>query len=152
MLPAGNQDDAPISTAGVAGSAPLDESKRSFLRVVSHELRTPLNSILGFSEIIATELHGPLGSDKYREYAEIIHRSGEKLLRLVNQVVEIARFQSGDLELDIRPESLAPILAGLSEGLHETLAARRLQLLVPPCGEIEALADGRTLRALLQGL
>src|SRR6266851_4707061 len=71
----------------------LDEQKRSFLRMVSHELRTPLNSIIGFSEIISRELAGPLGSPQYKEYAEHVRQSGLKLLRLVNQVLEIARLE-----------------------------------------------------------
>ena len=73
----------------------MDEAKRSFLRMVSHELRTPLNSVIGFSEIISRELHGPIGDARYREHAEVIRESGLKLLKLVNQVLEIARLDAG---------------------------------------------------------
>lgn len=130
----------------------FEEQKRSFLRVVSHELRTPLNSILGFSEILASELYGPLGADQYRQYAEIIRSSGEKLLKLVNQVVEIARLQSGDIEFDLQAEPLAPIFETLGDGLHEALASRRLRLHLEPCQVDEVVADGRALRSVLANL
>src|ERR671921_685669 len=84
--------------------AAMDEQKRSFLRMVSHELRTPLNSILGFSEILTAELYGPLGASQYKEYAEIIHGSGQKLLKLVNQVLEIARLEGRTIEFDAEVE------------------------------------------------
>jgi signal transduction histidine kinase len=138
MLPAARQNDAPTPFA--AESAP-DVQTRSFLRVVSHELRTPLNSILGFSEILASELYGPLGGDQYRQYAEIIRSSGDKLLKLVNQVVEIARLQTGDIEFDIRTEPLAPIFQALGDGLQATL-----------CGDMEARFDRQSLSCVLTNL
>src|SRR4030081_2075407 len=79
----------------------LDDAKRSFLRMVSHELRTPLNSIIGFSEIISRELAGPLGSPQYKEYAEHVRQSGLKLMRLVNQVLEIARLEGHVTDIDL---------------------------------------------------
>src|ERR1700740_1529860 len=82
------------------------ERRRSFLRMVSHELRTPLNSILGFSEILSEELYGPLGAPQYKEYAQIIQGSGHKLLKLVNQVLEIARLESRAQPLDLGAEAL----------------------------------------------
>src|SRR5271170_4022955 len=71
-----------------------EEAKRSFLRMISHELRTPLNSIIGFSEVLKQELCGPLGSPQYKEYAGFISDSGEKMLKLVTQIVEIVRLES----------------------------------------------------------
>ncbi len=70
------------------------EAKRAFLRLISHALRTPLNSIIGFSEVIKNELCGPLGSPRYSEYAAFIGDSGAKMLKLVNQIVEIVRLES----------------------------------------------------------
>ncbi|MDB5461990.1 MAG: sensor histidine kinase [Phenylobacterium sp.] len=115
MPPAARSANAPPAPEGAhrarrkpAGSPTLEEQKRAFLRLVSHELRTPLNSILGFSEILAAELYGPLGAPQYKEYAQIIGGSGKKLLRLVNQVLEIGRLEG--LELDVRPEPVEPAL------------------------------------------
>ena len=82
-----------------AGDSPaIEREKLAFLRLVSHELRTPLNSILGFSEILSAELYGPLGAPQYREYADIIRGSGKKLLKLVNQVLELGRLEGLELE------------------------------------------------------
>jgi signal transduction histidine kinase len=103
--------DAPISAVSrprrrTGGAAAIEDQKRAFLRLVSHELRTPLNSILGFSEIISAELYGPLGAPQYKEYADIIRGSGKKLLRLVNQVLEIGRLEG--VELEVGPEAIEP--------------------------------------------
>jgi signal transduction histidine kinase len=139
--------------SGAATPAPMfDDQKRSFLRVVSHELRTPLNSILGFSEILASELYGPLGADQYRQYAEIIRSSGEKLLNLVNQVVEIARLQMGDIELNPQPQPLGPIIETLGESSQQMLADRKLRLQTELGDNAEVLADCRALRTVLANL
>ena len=109
---------APRKPADVAA---LEEQKRAFLRLVSHELRTPLNSILGFSEILAGELYGPLGARQYKEYAEIIGASGKKLLKLVNQVLEIGRLEG--IKLDLRPEPLEPAFDDAIAGTEADFAA-----------------------------
>jgi signal transduction histidine kinase len=66
---------------------------------MSHELRTPLNAILGFSEIFMQQLMGPLGSPKYMEYAGDIHGSGQHLLAIINDILDLAKAESGKLEL-----------------------------------------------------
>ena len=75
--------------AAVADSA----SKSRFLANMSHELRTPLNAILGFSDIMRTRLFGPL-SDRYAEYAELIHESGRHLTDLINDVLDISKLDA----------------------------------------------------------
>jgi len=152
MPQAARQNDGPSDRRDNPAAPQIEEQKRSFLRVVSHELRTPLNSILGFSEILASELYGPLGAEQYRQYAEIIHASGEKLLKLVNQVVEIARLQAGDIEFVLQLEPLAPILEKLSDGLENALTSRNLRLVIEPCTAFEARIDGRALREVLSNL
>ncbi len=70
---------------------------------MSHELRTPLNAILGFSEIIAQECFGPVGSDRYRDYAGDIHSSGAHLLSLINDLLDVAKIEAGKMELSPHP-------------------------------------------------
>jgi len=133
--------------------AALDERRRSFLRMVSHELRTPLNSILGFSEILTAELYGPLGAPQYKEYAAIIHGSGQKLLKLVNQVLEIARLEGNSIDFDVGPESLEAALDDVLLALKPELAARGVQVTIPGRGDLPAvMADGRGLRSVLTQL
>ena len=77
-------------------------SKSSFLTSMSHELRTPLNAILGFSSILMLETFGPMGSPRYKEYASDIHNSGEHLLSLVNDLLDMAKIEAGRMELEPR--------------------------------------------------
>src|SRR5690606_8088910 len=70
-------------------------AKTEFLANMSHELRTPLNAIIGFSEILAHELYGPLGSERYRDYAADIHSSGTHLLEVVNDILDISKVEAG---------------------------------------------------------
>ena len=74
-------------------------SKTAFLANMSHELRTPLNAILGFSEIIAQECFGPVGSERYRDYAGDIHASGAHLLSLINDLLDVAKIEAGRMEI-----------------------------------------------------
>jgi len=79
-------------------------SKTAFLANMSHELRTPLNAILGFSEIISQECFGPVGSERYRDYAGDIHASGAHLLSLINDLLDVAKIEAG--RMDIAPHAL----------------------------------------------
>jgi signal transduction histidine kinase len=134
----------------VTRNALLEDQKRSFLRLVSHELRTPLNSILGFSEILAAELYGPLGAPQYKEYAEIIHGSGQKLLKLVNQVLEIARLESRLQPIDLRPE---PLEAALDDVIGALVIGRGVTVRVIGRGRLPGvLADPWGLRTVLSNL
>ncbi|WP_150288552.1 sensor histidine kinase [Rhabdaerophilum calidifontis] len=74
-------------------------AKSRFLATMSHELRTPLNAILGFSEVMKDQLFGPLGNEQYRTYVEDIHKSGEHLLALINEVLDLSRIEAGKHEL-----------------------------------------------------
>ena len=74
-------------------------SKTTFLANMSHELRTPLNAILGFSEIISSESFGPVGVPRYRDYANDIHSSGAHLLSIINDILDIAKIESGKMEI-----------------------------------------------------
>ncbi|HTW35097.1 MAG TPA: ATP-binding protein [Rhizomicrobium sp.] len=74
-------------------------SKTTFLANMSHELRTPLNAILGFSELISSETLGPVGTVRYRDYAKDINSSGTHLLSLINDILDIAKIESGKMEI-----------------------------------------------------
>jgi signal transduction histidine kinase len=76
-----------------------NRAKSEFLAAMSHELRTPLTAILGFSEVIKTETFGPVGSMKYRGYAEDIHASGQHLLDLINDILDLSKVEAGSDEL-----------------------------------------------------
>jgi len=78
-------------------------AKSRFLANMSHELRTPLNAIIGFSEVMAQEFFGPLGSARYLEYTRLIHESGSHLLELINSILDMSKIEAG--RFTIKPES-----------------------------------------------
>lgn len=87
----------------------LDELKSSFLANMSHELRTPLNSILGFTQVILEGLDGPLTEDMETDL-NLIHNSGQHLLALINDVLDMAKIEAGKLALSLENIHLASLL------------------------------------------
>jgi signal transduction histidine kinase len=130
-----------------------NHAKSEFLASMSHELRTPLNAIIGFSEIIKGETFGPVGSDKYRDYASDIHESGYHLLALINDILDLSKVESGFAELQEEDvgihefvRSVTTMLAGRAEK-----GAVALELDVPD--DVPALRiDRRRLKQILVNL
>lgn len=85
-------------------------AKSRFLATMSHELRTPLNAILGFSEIMKDEVLGRMGNATYRAYSEDIHGSGQHLLNLINEILDLSRIEAGRHELQEEALHLADIV------------------------------------------
>src|SRR5467141_3526474 len=90
-----------------AESANLAKSR--FLATMSHELRTPLNAILGFSEVMKSEVFGPLTVPNYKEYVGDIHASGQHLLNLINEILDLSRIEAGRYELKEEAVQLAHV-------------------------------------------
>ena len=84
-------------------------AKSQFLATMSHELRTPLNAIIGFSEVLKSELLGPHQVPQYKEYAGDIHSSGQHLLNLINELLDLSRIEAGKYELNEEVVSLVDI-------------------------------------------
>lgn len=87
-----------------------NKAKSEFLANMSHELRTPLNAIIGFSEVLQARMFGPLGSDKYSEYADDIHNSGIHLLTVINDILDMAKIEAGQMHIDCQEVDMAPLL------------------------------------------
>ncbi len=85
-------------------------TKSEFLANMSHELRTPLNAIIGFSETITQETFGPVGNPKYLEYVSDIHASGQHLLELVNDILDLSKIEAGKMVLHEEEVDLARVL------------------------------------------
>lgn len=157
--PEGGADGTPqaqtlrVAAARMRRKTALDDQKRSFLRMVSHELRTPLNAVIGFSEIISCELYGPLGAPQYKEYAEMVRQSGLKLLKLVNQIVEIARLEGHVTDLDAGPEAVDGAVEDAVDQLGVDGKARGVSVRLVDTADLPAvLADSRGLRTILINL
>jgi two-component system, cell cycle sensor histidine kinase PleC len=84
-----------------------NKAKSQFLATMSHELRTPLNAILGFSEVLSQEMFGKHRNETYKLYADDIHKSGNYLLNLINDILDLSRIEAGRRELKDEPISLA---------------------------------------------
>jgi len=77
-----------------------NRTKSLFLANMSHELRTPLNAIIGFSEVMKDQMFGPVENERYLDYMGNIHDSSRHLLAVINDILDISRIESGELELD----------------------------------------------------
>ena len=87
---------------------------------MSHELRTPLNAIIGFSEVMESALFGPLGSERYEEYARDIHSSGSYLLGVINDILDMSKIEAGQFSMEREEIDLCPLI-------HETVRVISLQ-------------------------
>ncbi len=85
-------------------------TKTEFLANMSHELRTPLNSIIGFSEVMSQEGYGPHGNPKYQEYATDINTSGQHLLALINDILDVSVIESGQVSLNEAPVDVVALV------------------------------------------
>jgi PAS domain S-box-containing protein len=127
--------------------------KSDVLAKISHEIRTPLNAIIGFSEVMAEERFGPMGSERYKEYARDIRESGNYLISLVNDLLDLAKIEAGRLDLDFESVNLNDI-ANSAVSLLQPEAARNRVVLrtglstrLPP-----VVADDRSLRQIVINL
>ncbi|WP_414834133.1 sensor histidine kinase [Afifella sp. YEN Y35] len=99
-------------------------AKSQFLATMSHELRTPLNAILGFSEVMRNEMLGPIENDAYKDYLNDIYNSGQHLLKLINEILDLSRIEAGKREL--REELLSLVsIAQDAKGLLDLKARQK---------------------------
>jgi signal transduction histidine kinase len=126
--------------------------KTEFLRSVRHELRTPLNSILGFSEVLLSDLEGPLTAGQ-RENLSVIARTGQRLQDLFDEVLELSAVAAGQLELKLQSVDLAALLERVGETLEEQRAGRPVHIRVATSEALApAAADPYRMRQLLEGI
>ena len=129
-----------------------NRTKTEFLANMSHELRTPLNAILGFSEMIEHGMFGPI-SAKYVEYARDIHNSGQHLLALVNDVLDLSKLEAGKLELRESEVDLAALIEQCLVLLRNRAESGGVALSAQsPGGLPRVLADERSVRQVLLNL
>jgi two-component system cell cycle sensor histidine kinase PleC len=128
-------------------------SKSRFLAQMSHELRTPLNAIIGFSDILGQEIFGPL-PERYQTYARDIHWSGQHLLSIINDILDMAKIEAGKLEhTDQRELAIDLVCTEVARIMREraTTVGLRLELAMAP-GLPRLRADARAIRQMLLNL
>ncbi|TCS13653.1 HAMP domain-containing sensor histidine kinase [Caulobacter sp. BK020] len=130
----------------------LAAGRARFLANMSHELRTPLNAIMGFSDIMRARMFGPL-TDRYGEYAELIHESGGHLLDLINDVLDMSKIEAERFELQRGEFDAREAVTAAMRLLRVQADAAGVQLrgVLPP-GELEVDADRRALKQIVLNL
>jgi two-component system, cell cycle sensor histidine kinase PleC len=129
-----------------------NQAKSKFLANMSHELRTPLNAIIGFSEIMQAGMFGPLGTEKYREYCTDIHQSGQYLLDVINDVLDMSKIEAGRIRLDADRVELEPFLNEAMRVVSGRADDKRLQLSARIGEGIRLVADSRLLKQIVLNL
>jgi signal transduction histidine kinase len=140
-------------TATVAQLRELDRLKSSFLANMSHELRTPLNSILGFADVILEELDGPLTENMDNDL-KLIQKNGQHLLHLINDVLDMAKIESGRMNLAIEKFNLNDIIEEVTSITSPLASEKNLALFIEPESdhEVEINADRTRLRQVMINL
>ncbi|MBY0613725.1 MAG: PAS domain S-box protein [Beijerinckiaceae bacterium] len=150
-------------TAWKKAEAELTESKRvaerasamksDFLAKISHEIRTPMNAIIGFSEVMRTEQFGPIGSERYREYLGDIHRSGEHVISLVNDLLDLSKIEAGRADLSFTSVNLNDIVQDCISMMQPQAARERVILRSNLSDHLPAVvADERSIKQVVLNL
>ena len=128
----------------------ISRAKTQFLANMSHELRTPLNAVIGFSEILNRELYGALGEARYRDYARLIHESGEHLLAVVNDILDMSKLEAGKFKIVKEPFEVAGLVKSCCEIMRHAADERQLSLIMEIApGLPELAADKRACKQML---
>lgn len=120
------REGALVEARNIAEAA--SAAKSSFLAAMGHELRTPLNAVIGFAELIGGEMLGPVGKPEYRGYARDIEQSGRRLLAVINDILDIAHSETGQLELLAEPVELMRLFDRMRPEIERQCAAGGLTL------------------------
>ncbi len=123
--------------------------KTDFLARISHEIRTPLNAIIGFSELMVDEKFGPVANDRYRDYLRDINRSGNHVLDLVNDLLDISKIEAGQQEMDYEAVSLNDTLAETVAMMQPQANRERVIIRSSFASKLpEVVADQRSVRQI----
>ena len=130
-----------------------NKSKSEFLATMSHELRTPLNAIIGFSDIIKRELFGAIGNEKYADYAKDIYESGSHLLSIINDILDLAKAESGKLQLNEHEFDISETLEACVRMCRGRAEAGKVELIFfGGQSEIRTVADERLILQVIANL
>ena len=130
-----------------------DHAKSEFLAMMSHELRTPLNAVIGFSEIMKTEALGPIGSTKYREFADDIYVSGQHLLELINDILDLSKIESGKSRLRYEEIQIVELIDSVVTLVRETARKNAIEIELDCAANLpDMLADRRKIKQILANL
>jgi len=125
-----------------------NRAKSEFLANMSHELRTPLNAIIGFSEVMESGLFGPLGSQRYQEYAHDIQASGEYLLGVINDILDMSKIEAGQFSIDPQEIDLGPLVHEAVRVISLQAAEKKISVEADIGESITVVADRRAIKQI----
>jgi signal transduction histidine kinase/DNA-binding response OmpR family regulator len=125
--------------------------KDQFLSTMSHELRTPLNAVLGFSELLSDARYGPL-TERQARYVNHIHSSGQHLLRLINDILDLSKIEAGRLQLNIECVALDTTFREVCESLQPLVDKNAHQLIQDVPRRLLVYADATRFKQILMNL
>ncbi len=128
------------------------QSKSEFLANMSHELRTPLNAINGFSDIMKKEMFGPLGDARYKEYVNDILFSGQHLLSLINDILDMSKIEAGKMTLNTEHLDMSEMISQVLRIVRGRAEENRLKLIYNTVETPEIEADPRAVKQILLNL
>ena len=129
-----------------------NRAKSEFLANISHELRTPLNAIIGFSEMMHQQLFGPISHKKYIEYARDIQQSGQYLLEVINDILDMSKIEAGRMTLSVETLNISDIAAETMRVVDQVARARNISLKTSGTQSIEVGGDRRALKQVFINL
>ncbi len=129
-----------------------NQAKSKFLANMSHELRTPLNAIIGFSEIMESGMFGPLGAEKYHEYCSDIRGSGQYLLEVINDILDMSKIEAGRIRLDFEDLELDPLLNESMRVVAARAQEKNLKLSTRISPDLHLHADRRAIKQIMLNL
>jgi len=125
-----------------------NRAKSEFLANMSHELRTPLNAIIGFSELMQQGLFGPLGSERYEEYATDINGSGKYLLGVINDILDMSKIEAGQFSLDREEIDLCPLIKETVRVISLQAAEKSINVETRIADSMRLYADRRAIKQI----
>ncbi len=130
----------------------VSRAKSRFLASVTHELRTPLNAIIGFSDVMRHELMGPIGTPKYREYAELIRNSGSHLVDLISDLLDMSKIEAGKFTIEAKLVELKPVADECLAMVKVAADEAGVELVCDVAPGLSLMADRRALKQCLINL
>ncbi|MFM9863600.1 MAG: sensor histidine kinase [Micropepsaceae bacterium] len=129
-----------------------NKAKSDFLASMSHELRTPLNSIIGYSDLIRQETFGPIVPERYAGYIDDIASSGAHLLKMINDLLDLAKIEAGKREFNVAPVRLADVAADVLRFVEPMAAAAHVSVMIDAKHDAVVRADERAVKQMLLNL
>ena len=129
-----------------------NKAKSQFLANMSHELRTPLNAIIGFSELLSDDVQGLYDTATRHRFLDQIHNSGNHLLQLINDILDLSKVESGQMDLDLQPVVIADSIREVLASIDPIARSKRIVIETQTEAGLELVADAAKLRQMVLNL